>query len=228
MCMVLKKPIGMLVILLLLLFDMNTTVFALEVPDVGRNGSISVTMQDPETLAAVPGGTMTLYRVADIQKENKADFSFALTSGFAGSDEKLEMLDADLAQRLADYAKTAQISGERKEIGGDGKAVFDNLKPGLFLLVQERAANGYYAVTPCLMTIPLKENGVYTYDVDAAPKLETLKERPTDPEPPTDQPGTGDTTRLDLWLSLTGMSGILLCMLSILGRKRKVESCLSN
>lgn len=223
---ILKKPAGMLAVLLLFLFGFSTTALALEVPDLNRSGGITVTMQDPDTLAAVPGGTVTLYRVADVKKENNADFSFVLTGSFSGSNARLDTLDAALAQQLADYAAAQPLGGETKDIGADGRAVFENLTPGLFLLVQHTAAEGYYAVKPFLVSIPLEEaDGSYTYAVDATPKMELLNKEPvpdTPSEPDTPgsptQPGggpqTGDSSRQSLWIALmaASLAGIVLVL----------------
>ena len=217
----------MLAVLLLLLFGMNTTALALEVPDESRSGEISVTMQDPETLAAVPKGTMTLYRVADIYTENRADFSFVLTKDFKDSGAKLETLDAALAQQLAEYAKAAALHGETGEIGSDGKAVFSGLKPGLFLLVQDTPAEGCFAVKPFLVSIPLEEtDGSYIYDVDATPKMELLRKEPPPDESdnPPDGPQTGTPSNLGLWLIMIALSSVGICVTFILGRKHKKSS----
>lgn len=165
------------------------------VPDLDAVGSVSVTMADPETLRVVSGGTLTLYRVADVRLDNDADYSFELTEDFAGSTADLTgALDADLARGLADYAADAGLTGVTREVSSDGLVRFSDLAPGLFLLVQHLAAEGYYEVSPFLVSIPLEEDGAYVYDVDATPKMELLKEKPEEPGTPEEPgvPGTPD------------------------------------
>lgn len=186
------------------------------VPDLEAEGSVSVTMTDPETLKAVPGGTMTLLRVADVKLENGADYSFALTADFADSGADLAgALDADLARALADYAQGVDLAGVTREISTAGTVSFSGLEPGLFLLVQNQAAEGYYAVSPFLVSIPLKEDGAWVYDVDATPKMEPLTEKPEEPgtpeEPETpgkpDMPKTADPT--DALPGMAALAGAL-------------------
>ena len=57
---------------------------------------------------------------------------------------------------------------------------FSNLKLGLYLLVQTRAASGYSKISPFLVTVPYLNSGVYIYEVDADTKMELEKEpKPT-------------------------------------------------
>lgn len=155
------------------------------VPDLSRVGSVSVTMQDPETLAPVGGGALTLFRVADVHVENDADYSFALTDEFAGSEESLvNLADADLPDRLASYAQKMEAAGVVRVIDRTGVACFDGLRPGLYLLVQHQAADGYYAIAPFLVSVPLEEGGAYVYDVNATPKMELLSQAPPEPDEP--------------------------------------------
>lgn len=168
--------------------------FAHNVPDLSREGSIHVTMRCEGD--EVSGGTLTLYRVGEVQ-EDDGNFSFRLSEDFAGSEASLEKLDAALAAELQDYAKEQNLEGVTEEIGGKGNVDFPGLKAGLYLLSQNRAASGYYRAAPFLVSIPMTENGEYVYDVDASPKVE-VKEKPDRPDRPTppdepDKPDTPDT-----------------------------------
>lgn len=159
--------------------------FAIEVPDVNRNGSISVTMTDPDSGKAVPGGTLTLYRVGDVL-EDDGNYSFTLSQAFAGS--KLSLADPEsetLAEKLADYASKHSIRGESKTIGQHGGVVFSSQKAGLFLIVQTKAAEGYEAVNPFLVSLPMQDGESWNYNVNATPKMELLTEKPAEnPEKP--------------------------------------------
>ncbi|WP_296835773.1 SpaA isopeptide-forming pilin-related protein [Marvinbryantia sp.] len=158
----------------------------IETPDIDRSGSISIVMQDPETQNLVPGGTLTLYRVAAAKVKNGADYYFELTESFAESGERLVTLDAKLAERFSAYVKVKELKGDKQTADASGKVVFQNLDTGLYLLVQEDAAPGYYPVNPFLVTLPLRQDGEYIYEVDATPKMELTKkpEPPTEPETP--------------------------------------------
>ena len=164
--------------------------FAHNVPDLNREGSIRVTMRCEGK--SVPGGTLTLYRVGDVQEED-GNFSFRLSEDFAGSEASLERLNAALAEALMTYARNEDPEGTTADIDREGRVEFPGLKAGLYLLVQEEAASGYFRADPFLVSIPMTEDGKYVYDVDASPKVEVVEkpdppDRPPHEPPPPDEP----------------------------------------
>lgn len=207
---ILKKTAAML-LACILLCAMSTTAFAHEVPDLSKTGAISLTFEYKGK--AVPGGTVTAYRVGDVA-ENDGNYDFALSQQFAGSNADLSNLSAaGLAQTLADYAKAQNLSGTSVTIGNDGKAKFSDLKLGLYLIVQTKAADGYEPVSPFLVTVPMNENGVYVYDVDATPKMETITESPDEPDPtptPTPDPTLPQTGQLNWPVPVLAVLGLCL------------------
>ena len=162
---------------------------ALEVVDLSRTGSIKVSLYDSETSEAVGGGTLTLYRVAKVQKDN-ANLSFEYTNGFEDCGVELgDLSEGELAGQLAEkIAATAEST--TVEISDLGVAEFGDLEVGLYLVVQTTAAENYNVINPFLVSVPIQENGSYVYDVDALPKVGTAAKKT--PEPP-DTPDTPDT-----------------------------------
>lgn len=169
------------------------------VPDMDARGSITVSMLDPEAQEPVAGGTLTLFKVGTVH-EDDGNFSFVLTEDFAASGESLASPeDADLAVRLAAYADDAKIGGATRSIASDGTVTFENVDLGLYLLVQNDAAKGYYPVSPFMVSVPVEQDGSYVYNVDATPKMELLARAPEEPGEPVrpaapggDMPQTGD------------------------------------
>ena len=92
----------------------------IETPDIDRSGSISIVMEDPETQNLVPGGTLTLYRVAAAKVKNGADYYFELTESFAESGERLVTLDAKLAERFSAYVKVKELKGDKQTADASG------------------------------------------------------------------------------------------------------------
>lgn len=190
--------------------------FAGGVPDKNQTGAIGVSMRYDG--AAVPGGTLTLYHVGAID-ENNGDYSFVPTGDFADCGYSLARPDsAALARSLATLAKSC--AGTEKTIGSDGTVKFENLEPGLYLLVQATAADGYSAVEPFLVTVPMLENGVYVYEVDATPKVELEKkpEASATPKPEGSGNGNGDgklpqTGQLNWPVPVMATTGV--CMFTI-------------
>lgn len=177
-----KKRLSALLFTLLLCCAFCVPAYAHEVPDMTKAGSITASMTYEGE--AVGGGSLTFYRVGDVS-EDDGNYSFTLTEDFAGSGLALDNIaDAALAEDLAEYADANRISGTTVEIGSDGQVTADNLTLGLYLAVQTEAADGYEAVSPFLVSVPMYENGAYIYNVNAEPKMEPLSPSPAAPEEP--------------------------------------------
>lgn len=183
-----RKRLAAVLAALTLLVWCTAPAFALEVVDLSRTGSVKVSLYDSETSEAVGGGTLTLYRVAKVQKDN-ANLSFVYTNGFEDCGVELgDLSEGELAGRLAEkIAATAEST--TVEISDLGVAEFGDLEVGLYLVVQTTAAENYNVINPFLVSVPIQENGSYIYDVDALPKVGTAAKKT--PEPP-DTPDTPD------------------------------------
>lgn len=209
-----SKRIILLAAALLLVFSVSFAAHAHDVPDLTRSGSILVNMQYNQQ--PVSGGSLTLYRVGEVAVDN-GNYSFRAIEDFAEFEGTLTDLQSpELAKRLADYALSKDLSSITIPIKETGRVEFTNLELGLYLLVQEQAAQGYSKATPFLVSLPKMENGVYVYQVDASPKTELIPV-PTDPQPEEPKlPQTGQLnwpipvlTVLGLGLFIAGW--ILLC-----------------
>ncbi|MCD8082640.1 MAG: hypothetical protein LUE86_03685 [Clostridiales bacterium] len=174
-----KKLAGFSVSILLALVMTGMTAFA-AVPDTARTGSITVTMLSESTGATVAGGTLTAYQVGTVA-ENDGNYSFAMTDDFAGSGVSLTDMDSQdlsaLASTLSSYVSDNGLEGTTVTIDSDGVATFSDLTLGLYLIVQNTSASGYYAVSPFLVTVPILSDGEYVYDVNATPKTEALSKK---------------------------------------------------
>lgn len=169
----LQKRLTALFMVALLLCSVSITVYAHEVPDISKKGKISIKMTYDKN--PVAGGSLTLYRVGDV-KADDGNYSFVLTEDFNAS--KVDLTDISsvtLAKELAQYAQNQKLSGDTKKIGNNGEISFTELDLGLYLLVQNEAANGYNKADPFLVSVPMNEDGNYIYDVDASPKVELQK-----------------------------------------------------
>lgn len=185
-----------------------------ELPDPDRRGSITVTVKDTETKKPVSGGSLELYQVADVRVDDW-NFTFRYTEEF--SDCKLELVDvqsAELAEGLAEYVVSKKMSGREVRVGENGKAVFSNLDPGLYLIMQPSAAKGYFELNPFLVTIPFNEEGKLLYDVNASPKAGTAGRLPESVKP--EKPGGSKLPQTgQLWwpVPLLAVAGIFFALL---------------
>ena len=181
----LQRRLFALVISMVLLCTMSMMALAHEAVDMTKEGSITLAMREGE--AAVPGGTMTLYRVGAVSEDN-GDYCFVLTGDFAACEASLEdITSGEPAADLAAYAGVQKLSGDTLDIDKDGKVTFTGLEVGLYLLLQEKPAEGYRSIEPFLVSVPMEEQGSYRYDVDASPKVapEKAPVEPTSPSAPT-------------------------------------------
>ena len=186
------KRLPALVCSLVLCMGLALPAYAHDVPDENRTGSVSFTMTYDG--AAVGGGSLTLYRVGDVA-EDDGNYSFALSEDYAGCGVTLDdITDATLAKTLADYTTENGVEGVTVEIGEDGTAKASGLTLGLYLVMQHQAASGYEAIAPFLVSVPMLEDGVYVYDVDATPKMSALTKTPPQPVNPQEPETPGSVT----------------------------------
>ena len=227
-----RKRLLSLMLALLLFVSLSLSASAAETLDPDRKGSISVAMTHGGR--PVPGGSLTLYRVADVVVEG-SDHAFAYTADFAGCAIPVTELDsARLPQELARITVASRLTGTTRQMDRQGKTTFSNLEVGLYLVVQREAAPGYTAINPFLVSVPQNEAGTYVYDVDTAPKNipepePTNPTKPTEPKPtkPDDDklPQTGQTN----WpVPVMAVAGILmiaagLCFVNA-GKKKQDEA----
>lgn len=180
------KWIRFFTVLLVLAF-LPAVASAHPVPEPGKKGSITVSMQfDGEP---VPGGKLTLYRVGEVSQDD-GNYTFVPTGEFTGCNADFGTLDsaeqnAQTAKKLKRFIQSngEDISGITKRIGDNGEVTFFNLEQGLYLLVQTEPATGFSPVNPFLVSLPFLKDGEYLYDLDAQAKTE-LEQVPKPPQKP--------------------------------------------
>lgn len=134
----------------------------------------SVTVQ-----VSMAGAVIELYQVAD------ADFHYV--NGFDAAGVPLKHLsDSDLPKAL-EKAITDSTEHRTDVSSASGLAAFSNLSRGVYLVRQSNQVPGYESFDTFLVTIPLKQDGKWIYNVDASPKLGVIPkpEEPSKPEEPT-------------------------------------------
>jgi len=160
-----------------------------------NTGTICVTLYDSANDKALSGGKLTLYRVAEVKRQN-GNLIYEYCGDFYGCGIALgDLTDSTLAGQLQEFLP-ANAEGIVQAVSNDGNVVFDDLELGLYLVVQTKASNGYKPVNPFLVSLPMAEDGKWNYAVDASPKVGAYTPTnpdtpPTPPTPPTpDHPDT--------------------------------------
>ncbi len=202
---------------------------AAELPDLDRTGSISVKIKD-QNGDPVTDGSLEMICVAEVVSDNGIRYEY--TDDFAGCTEKLnddtikKNGSEKLAAALKKFADGKGLSGTVVKLGSDGSAKFSDLKLGLYLITQKGSADGYTAVEPFLVSVPLEENGKLVYDVNASPKPNTVTVETTTPPDETETtppPGEKIPQTGQVWWPVPLFAGVgaVLVLLGVLVRRSK-------
>lgn len=173
----------------------------------------------------ITGGTLTAIRVGYVY-EDDGNYSFRQEM----TNEDLEEITSSrLPKELAEFYtnnKDAYDFYTQTQSVRNGEATFSGLGVGLYLIVQNRAAEGYSKLSPFLVSVPYLEEGRYVYDVTAAVKSELEREPETTPpttKPPQKLPQTGQLNWPVPVLATAGMMTLVFGWWLRGGRKKERE-----
>lgn len=200
------KRLASMLMAAMLLCCLSMSAYAHDAVDMEKTGIISITMHSGNT--PVGGGTISLFRVGAVHHDN-GDYSFVPTDYF--SDCGLDLSDitsSGLADNLYAFVKRNKVPTTIYTVNENGYMAF-YVEPGLYLVTQETAAEGYNKMAPFLVSVPVMRNGQYVYEVDASPKMDLVKVTPTPPPttpPPPTLPQTGQLNWPVPVLAVSGMA----------------------
>lgn len=138
-----------------------------------ENGSITLNIADSATDTPMADVTYRLYFVAKaVQHGSNVDFELIPPYDETNVDTD-NLQDEKLSVHLAHFAQSRSLSYTQKTSDANGQIVFDNLTPGLYLIVPVQTTDDYYIPSPFVVSIPERndENGNWEYNVVAAPKI---------------------------------------------------------
>ncbi len=179
---IIRAVIASAVCLLMPFTALSASAASNEFPDLEREGSISITFTyyDENTEKTYPisnGNSVGLYKVADVVVDDGfkfvADSRFSKVGEIPETDQELESVNIELAEKMAAIAKNYEFDVEPKKMDADGKVSFSGLSIGLYLVLQAEKGEGSnkYSIAPFLMTIPNRNpDGTLNYNVNAAAK----------------------------------------------------------
>lgn len=171
-----------------------STTEAKEPIDTGKVCSLTLSFQHEK--ASFPDQSVKLYRIAFVSK----DFQYTLTSPFASSGLSLNGVKTGaewnvIQSTLESYLLLQGISPDfTAKTNSEGKALFENLSPGLYLAVTDPVVkDGYsFSFSSALISLPgLSEEGLWQYEVSAKVKIDFL--------PPIEQDEKIELKLLKLW-----------------------------
>lgn len=127
-----------------------------------RKGSISITLAEQE------GSRLSVYRVAEIERDDNGKWRYV-------HDGEWSMEDPDLAVKIESYVEEYNVASVEIITDSQGKAMLADLPLGVYFVKQTGNVEGFTSCKPFVVTIPIKGKQGYVYDVDATPKTEFTK-----------------------------------------------------
>lgn len=213
---------------LLLLLSLPLSAAAHPVPDERKDGHCSITVTMTYQEKALPGGTLALYKVGDVEEED-GNYSFVPVAAIRGDFAQFgDIQSPELAGKLSKLEdKLTPVTALPQKVGENGKVTFSSLPFGLYLVVQKTAPAGYGKTEPFLVSLPYLEEGEYQYDVASQPKTDLERDVTTKPTTsPTTKPAASSGGKLpqtgQLWWPVPVLAcGGLGCIVVGLIRKRR-------
>ncbi len=165
----LTSVVAILMILALCVLPMSPTATAL----LNKNGSITLNLTDSETETSLANVPFRLYFIAKAYESGNG-IRYELISPFDEADVDIDDLqDSSLPVHLAYFADTHSQPYAEKSTDENGVLTFENLTPGLYLVVPLQNGENGYTTSPFVISIPNydSQNGTWEYDIDASPKI---------------------------------------------------------
>ena len=133
-------------------------------------GTLRVTLKDAQTQVVVPGARFALYPVASATVAGD-DIQYTYLPDFAGCGVALaDVFSEESARALSAYADAHDLEGQVASADTAGTVTFADLSEGLYLIEEVGAAPGYDPASPFLVSVPMREESGWQYDITAAPK----------------------------------------------------------
>ena len=214
-----RKIVPTLFMAALLLLTLTVGALAHDVPDTTREGSITMSLTCADE--KVSGGVFTLWRVGDIA-EDDGNYSFVKTEAMEGYEGSLDNLDASgLAKDMAGYINDNSVESVVSIYNDSGTVVFSAVEPGLYLIQQTKSSENFQDISPFIISVPQNEDGVYVYDVNAAPKMAKIAPPTPTPTPKPVGPKLPQTGQLNAPIPILAGLGVLCIIIGLALRLAK-------
>ena len=138
-----------------------------------KTGSITLHVVDSTTGKPLSGTTFRLYQVANAYQSGK-NVRYEFIPPYEEANISIDNLqDSYLPVHLTHFAVVRALPYTLETANKNGWVVFDNLKPGLYLVVPWGDFDGYFMPSPFVINIPEfdDESQEWEYDINATPKI---------------------------------------------------------
>lgn len=140
---------------------------------LNEKGSITLTLEDPETEKPLSGVTFRLYFFAKAYKSG-GGVRYEMIPPYDESGlEADNPEDSSLPVHLTYFAFTNSQPYTEKSTDEKGILVFENLIPGLYLVVPMQSSEDSHTSSPFVVSVPGydSEKKEWEYNIDASPKI---------------------------------------------------------
>ena len=211
-----------LMILLASFSPLMAAATSVEMPDLDRKGSLSITFTcDGKPIS--DGNKVGIFKVADAVFDDSYGYKFVWNGEFAGvgaMPKNLDAVNGELAEKLVNIAKDKQVPLYRnsQELDEKGNVKFNDLEVGLYLVVHTKKveitlsdkSKVTYTINPFLVSVPQNEDGKLVYDVVTNPKVSPEKSTTPPPKKPTPPPKRVPQTGQLWWpVFVLGVAGMI-------------------
>ena len=138
-----------------------------------RKGSITLHVTNSSTGEPLEGVTFRLYFIANAYQSGNS-VRYELIKPYDEANISIDNLqDSHLPIHLAAFAVFRSLPCTEKAADENGGIIFNDLTPGVYLLVPYGNFEGYYMPSPFIVNIPKYDSGkqIWEFDINATPKM---------------------------------------------------------
>ena len=136
-------------------------------------GSVSVALVSQDGTKPMEGAELSVFHIATVGADENDTLFYAYTDAF--SDCGVELDDPELVKTLESFVSGKNIPAQKIVTDARGKAICKELPPGLYFVKQTGTVEGFAPCASFLVTLPMKTDSGFLYDVDASPKTDVAK-----------------------------------------------------
>ena len=137
-----------------------------------NTGSISFNLTELETKQPIVGAKLAIYYIASLNQDSAGTLFYNYENEYKDCGILLDdpKLSTKLESVVANTQPTITLTTD-----SEGKASVSYLPLGLYYVKQINTVEGFSPCKSFLVTLPVKDNDTYIYDIDASPKTEIEK-----------------------------------------------------
>lgn len=141
--------------------------------DPDQRGSISVSLVSSDEEMPMTGAELSVYYIATVDLNTQGELHYICSDPFA--EAGLSPEDPELVAKLDAFVAESAVPVRKMLTDHQGKAVCEDLPLGLYFVKQTGETEDFAPCASFLVTLPMKTEEGFRYDVDATPKTDVAK-----------------------------------------------------